>query len=78
MQALSNLDTFYETCVETLPSEEVREQSACCECIPCWPQTHLQLGAALVAAREDPPSLVLVACEDKLKLAAQREGFVVL
>ena len=38
----------------------------------------LQLGAALVAAREDPSSLALVTSDDQLKQAAEREGFLVL
>jgi hypothetical protein len=38
----------------------------------------LQLGAALVAADDDPASLDLVCLDGRLADAARREGFVVL
>ena len=79
VQALDNLKAFCETCVEILPSEEVRKRAIRLLRIhPLRAADALQLGAALVAAREDPSSLVLVTSDDRLKLAAQREGFPVL
>jgi uncharacterized protein len=38
----------------------------------------LQLGAALVAADHDPGSLEIVCLDERLTLAARREGFTVL
>jgi predicted nucleic acid-binding protein len=38
----------------------------------------LQLAAAFVAADGSPPTLELVTLDDRLALAAQKEGFVVL
>lgn len=38
----------------------------------------LQLGAALVAADHDPRSLEIVCLDERLTLAARREGFTVL
>ena len=38
----------------------------------------LQLAAAFVAAESDPTSLVLVTLDERLALAARREGFTVL
>ena len=79
VQALGNLDAFCETCVEILPSEEVRKRAMRLLRIHSLRAADaLQLGAALVAAHEDPSSLVLVTSDDRLKLAAQREGFPVL
>lgn len=78
-QALSNLDAFYETCIEILPSEGVRKRAVrLLRVHPLRAADALQLGAALVAAREDPSSLSLVTSDDRLKSAAQREGFVIL
>ncbi len=79
VQALGNLDAFCETCLEILPSEEVRKRAMRLLRIhPLRAADALQLGAALVAAREDPSSLVLVTSDDQLKRAAEREGFLVL
>jgi uncharacterized protein len=38
----------------------------------------LHLGAALVAAEDDPRTLPFVTLDDELALAAEREGFVVV
>jgi uncharacterized protein len=38
----------------------------------------LQLGAALIAADHDPASLEMVCLDERLTLAARREGFTVL
>lgn len=79
VQALGNLDAFCEACLEILPSEEVRKRAMrLLRMHPLRAADALQLGAALVAAREDPSSLELVASDDQLKRAAEREGFLVL
>lgn len=38
----------------------------------------LQLGAAIVAAEDHPATLQLVTLDERLALAAEREGFVVV
>jgi predicted nucleic acid-binding protein len=77
-QALANLERLCETCVEILPSEEVRKRAMRLLRIhPLRAADSLQLAAALVAAREDPSSLAIVTGDEKLKNAAQKEGFVV-
>ncbi len=78
VQALGNLEKLCETCIEVLPSEEVRKRAIRLLRIhPLRSADALQLAAALVASREDPSSLVLVTSDGRLKDAAQREGFVV-
>jgi hypothetical protein len=37
----------------------------------------LQLAAALVAAERRPPTLTLVTCDDRLREAAAKEGFLI-
>ena len=76
--ALSKLDTFCESCLEVLPSEEVRKRALRLLRIhPLRAADALQLAAALVTAREDPSALELVTGDEQLKLAAEREGFLV-
>jgi uncharacterized protein len=78
-QALGNLEAFYETCVEVLPSEEVRRRAVrLLRVHPLRAADAMQLAAALLAAREDPSSLALVTSDDTLGSAANREGFRVL
>jgi hypothetical protein len=38
----------------------------------------LQLAAALIAADHDPTSLAIVCLDERLRVAARREGFIVL
>ena len=78
-QALGNLESFCETCLEILPSEEVRKRALRLLRIhPLRAEDALQLAAALVASREDPASLALITSDERLKSAAEREGFLVL
>jgi len=78
-QALGNLEAFYDTCAEVLPSEELRKRAMRLLRVHALHAADaLQLAASLLAAREDPASLALVTSDDQLKSAAQREGFVVL
>ncbi len=78
-QALGNLEAFYQTCAEILPSEEVRKRAIrLLRVHPVHAADALQLAASLVAAREDPASLALVTSDDRLKSAAFKEGFQVL
>jgi uncharacterized protein len=78
-QAFGNLDSFFETCLEIAPSEEVRKRAIRLLRIhPLRAADALQLAAALVAAREDPSSLPMVTSDERLGSAAEREGFTVL
>jgi uncharacterized protein len=78
-QALGNLEAFYETCMEVLPSEEVRKRAVrLLRVHPLRAADAMQLAAALLASREDPSSLALVTSDDRLRSAASKEGFQVL
>jgi predicted nucleic acid-binding protein len=78
-QALRKLGTFFESCLEVAPSEEVRKRAIRLLRIHALSASDaLQLAAALVASREDPASLPLVTSDEKLKHAAETEGFTVL
>ena len=78
-QAFQKLETFFEACLEVAPMEEVRKRAIRLLRIhPLRAADALQLAAALVASREDPSSLPLVTSDEKLKHAAETEGFTVL
>ena len=78
-KALGNMDAFWETCMEILPSEEVRRRAIrLLRVHPLRAGDAFQLAAALLAAKEDPASLDIVTNDARLKSAAQREGFSVL
>jgi predicted nucleic acid-binding protein len=78
-QALRKLQMFFESCFEVAPSEEVRKRAIRLLRIhPLRAADALQLAAALMASREDPSSLSLVTNDEKLKHAAETEGFEVL
>jgi len=78
-QALGNLQTFCDSSVEILPSEEVRKRAMRLLRIHSLRAADaLQLAAALVAAHEDPASLPLVTSDERLKKAAEKEGFLAL
>jgi uncharacterized protein len=78
-QALGNLEAFCESCVEIVPSEEVRRRAVrLLRVHPLRAADALQLAAALVAASEDPSSLPLVTSDGQLKQAAEKEGFPML
>lgn len=79
IQALRKLEMFFEKCLEVAPSEEIRKRAL------RLLRTHglraadaLQLAAALVVSGEDPASLPLISSDQRLKTAAEREGFTVL
>ncbi len=79
IQALGNLDAFCESCLEVLPSEEVRRRALrLLRVHPLRAADALQLAAALAAAHEAPSSLSRVTSDDQLRQAAEKEGFTVL
>jgi predicted nucleic acid-binding protein len=76
--ALAKLRALQSGWHEVLPSDRLRELAL------RLLRTHalraadaLQLAAALVAAEEEPATLAFVCLDDRLALAAQREGFAV-
>lgn len=78
-RALERLGRLAEAWLEVTPVGHLRERAR------RLVRTHelraadaLQLAAALVAAGGDPESLPLVTLDDRLALAARREGFPVV
>ena len=78
-RSLAALESFFEAAAEIEATEEVRTRAI------RLLRTHavraadaLQLAAALVACRENPGSLPFVCGDQRLKAAAEGEGFTVL
>jgi len=64
---------------EIVPSDMVRRTAErLLRTHPLRAADALQLAAALIAADHDPASLELVCMDERLKIAARREGFNVL
>ena len=64
---------------EIVPSDAVRRTAErLLRSHPLHAADALQLAAALIAADHDPASLELVCMDERLKIAARREGFTVL
>ena len=64
---------------EIVPSDAVRRTAErLLRTHPLRTADALQLAAALIAADHDPASLELVCMDERLKIAARREGFTVL
>ncbi len=61
------------TCVDRVRARALR----LLEVHPLGVADACQLGAALVASREDPERLAILCFDDRLKSAAMQEGFVV-
>jgi len=77
-QAFARLAALAASWVEVEPADELRETAV------RFLRVHdlraadaLQLAAAFVVSERRPPTLVLVSLDDRLALAAGREGFVV-
>jgi uncharacterized protein len=78
-QAFLRLETFFGKCLEVGPSEEVRKRAIrLLRAHPLRAADALQLAAALIACREEPASLPFVSGDQRLKAAAESEGFTVL
>ena len=79
MAALAAARTFSESWHEIVPSDAVRRTAGrLLRTHPLRAADALQLAAALVAADHDPASLEMVCLDERLRLAARREGFTVL
>ena len=74
--ALERLSQFREDWSEVLPSAAVRETARrLLRVHPLRTGDSLQLAAASVLAREGPFVVEIVTLDDRLRLAASREGF---
>ncbi|HXY95376.1 MAG TPA: type II toxin-antitoxin system VapC family toxin [Steroidobacteraceae bacterium] len=79
MAALTAARTLAESWHEIVPSDAVRRTAErLLRMHPLRVADALQLAAALVAADHDPASLEMVCLDERLRLAASREGFTVL
>jgi hypothetical protein len=74
-RSLRDLESLAETWLEVVPTEDVRRRAIRLLRVHSLRSADaLQLAAALVAAREDPPSLPFLTADERLGLAAEREG----
>jgi len=77
--ALTASRALSESWHEIMPSDAVRRTAErLLRTHPLRAADALQLAAALVAADHDPTSLEIVCLDERLRLAARREGFTVL
>lgn len=78
-QALARLEALVPSWQEVQPTARVRELAArLLRVHRLRAGDALQLGAALVASEGSPASLPFVSLDERLSLAAEREGFRVL
>jgi uncharacterized protein len=77
--ALDDLRTLLGSVDEIAPTEDVRERAERVLAVHALRAADaLQLGAALVWARERPRGLEFVCLDERLRAAARREGFTIL
>lgn len=77
-QAIDRLRRFCEDWTEVLPSARVRDTARrLIRVHPLRAADSLQLAAASVLAREGGFEIEIVTLDDRLRLAASREGFAV-
>jgi len=76
VERLASLETAWD---EVVPSAAVRAQAGrLVRLHPLRAADALQLAAAVLASEHDPMSLDIVTLDDRLKIAAEREGFRVI
>jgi predicted nucleic acid-binding protein len=77
VESFSRLDALAPSWMQIDPSDEIRESARrFLRVHPLRAADALQLAAALVAAERRPPTLTLVTCDDRLRDAAGKEGFL--
>ncbi|MEO7744326.1 MAG: type II toxin-antitoxin system VapC family toxin [Usitatibacter sp.] len=77
-KAIARLRLLAESWSEILASEQVRTVAIrLLRVHPLRSADSLQLGAAIVAADGEPKSLPFVCLDDRLRVAAEKEGFAV-
>jgi predicted nucleic acid-binding protein len=78
-QAFGRLKQLADAWHEVDPSDAVREAAVrCLRVHPLRAADALQLAAAFVAAERRPSSLELVTLDDRLAIAARKEGFALI
>jgi uncharacterized protein len=78
-QAFDRLKHLAQAWHEVDPSDPIREAAIrLLRVHPLRAADALQLGAAYIAAERRPPSLAIVTLDDRLAIAARKEGFVVI
>lgn len=78
-EAVDRLDAVLLAAHEVQPVERVRQVATrLLRVHPVRAADALQLAAAIVASEDQPGTLDLVTLDDRLALAARREGFAVL
>jgi predicted nucleic acid-binding protein len=78
-RARAELDLLLGPAEEVLPIGDVRQRAERCLAVhPLRAADALQLGAALIWARERPAGIAFVSLDARLRTAAQREGFTIL
>ena len=76
-ESFARLDALAPSWMQIDPSDEIRESARrFLRVHPLRAAEALQLAAALVAAERRPPTLTLVTCDDRLRDAAGKEGFL--
>ena len=76
-ESFARLDALAPSWMQIDPSDEIRESARrFLRVHPLRAADALQLAAALVAAERRPPTLTLVTCDDRLRDAAGKEGFL--
>ncbi len=77
--AFKKMEAFFEKCLEVVPSDAVRKRAIrILRAHSLRAADALQLAAALVACHEEPGSLSFVSSDQRLRAAAEKEGFTVL
>ena len=77
--AMRELDAMASAWTEVAPSDTVRAQARrLLRVHPLRAGDALQLAAALIAAEGHPPTLPLVSLDERLAIAAEREGLPVV
>jgi predicted nucleic acid-binding protein len=78
-ETLAALNTLAAGWHEIVPTDAVRRTAErLLRTHPLRAADSLQLSAAIIAANHDPTSLEMVCLDNRLALAARREGFTVL
>lgn len=76
-EALGLMDAFVAAAAQVEPVEELRETARrLLRVHPLRAADALQLAAAFMVSERRPPTLTLVTCDDRLREAAAKEGFL--
>lgn len=77
-ESFSRLDALASSWMQIDPSDEIRESARrLLRVHPLRAADALQLAAALVAAERRPSTLAFVTCDERLRDAAAKEGFLI-